>query len=511
MGFGPVRPPGPPPGPADPGRAVAVGLLNLSGLGIGYVLVRRRLLALLCVAATAALLTVALPARPDGVPGWALAGYGVLLLAAAADGARRGLRAPSTSVRIRPAVAIALGVVLLAVPAGGAVAYDGLRDDAVEEMLLQRLDRTDALVAQARQRGFEDGDSTFVRALGRYDDLVEEHPGSQAARRVPASLTKYYEAVAAPYGTRGGSCASVDGLTYLRTVPRVIDRDVLGKLATWPDDRLAESLLACGATRLGSGGSDRRGGELGELLRTFPDSEQARKVGPTVLSALGKRDDMLGDGGRSCRARDEVRGIGRTVDGLPAATADALRGEVRRALGKGLYACGLEEFDDKSFAAARRTLTEFTDAYKSDSHRARARQIAIAAEIAEKRPQAGDRLPPRSAPGGTGMEMVISNDGPDPVEVLYTGPVTGRITIGACGSCTTYPTEAAGRGKACQASGKSYPKKTLRLPPGTYHFLHKPGGKSATASGRAAGGRVQPGYSYTQCSYVVRSQLGADL
>ncbi|MFI5661942.1 hypothetical protein [Streptomyces sp. NPDC051684] len=511
VAFGPPGRPAdrPPAGPADPARAAAAGLLNLSGLGLGYVLVRRRLLALLCVAATAALLTLALPADPDGVPGWALIGYAALLLVAVADGARRGLRAPSSSVQIKPVVAILLGVALLAVPAGGAFAYGGLRDDAVEEMLLDRLDSADALVKKASARDFAEARADYRTALGRYRDLAEDHPDSRAAHRVPDSLDAYYKAVSAPYAD-GAHCAAVAPLEHLRTVPGSIDRTVLGPLATWPDKPLAASLLKCGTGRLGTAESDGRGGELGQLLRTFPESAQARQVEPAVRAAVERRAGAL-KGGDPCAATRALRRIGDTAKRLPAPAPAHLRDRVGTAVEDGAYACGIDQFEDKRFGAARTSLTDFARTYKNDKRRARAQQVATAAEIAQLRPAAGDRLPPKGTPGGSRMDMVISNDGPDPVEVLYTGPVTGRITIAACASCKTYPTEAAGRGKACKASGKSYPKKTLRLPAGTYHFLHKPGGRDATASGRAAGGRVQPGYSYTQCSYVVGSELGQDL
>ncbi|MFZ3597721.1 hypothetical protein [Streptomyces sp. BH104] len=509
MPMGPPIPPGPPAGPADPARALAAGLLNLSGLGLGYVLVRRRLLALLCVAATAALLTLALPADPDGVPGWALIGYAALLLVAVADGARRGLRAPSSSVQIKPVVAILLGVVLLAVPAGGAVAYGGLRDDAVEEMLLDRLDGADALVRKASARDFAEARADYRTALGRYRDLAEDHPDSRAAHRVHDSLDAYYKAVSAPYAD-GAHCAAVVPLEHLRSVPDTIDRAVLGSLATWPDKPLAASLLKCGTGRLGTAGSDGKGGELGQLLRTFPGSAQARQVEPAVRAAVERRAGAL-KGEDPCAAAKALRRIGETAKSLPAPAPTHLRGGVATAVRDGAYACGLDQFEDKKFGAARTSLTDFARTYKHDKRRARAQQVATAAEIAQLRPAAGDRLPPKGEPGASRMEMVISNDGPDPVEILYTGPVTGRVTIAACGSCSTYPTEAAGRAKACKVSGKGYPKKTLRLPAGTYHFLHKPGGRDATALGRAAGGRIQSGYSYTQCSYVVRGELGADL
>ncbi len=507
--FGPPPPPAAPPGPADPVRALAAAVLNLSGLGLGYAYLRRWGLALVCLAVTAGLLAVALPADPDGVPGWAVVGYPVLLLVAAADGARRGLRAPATAVRVKPVVAAVLGVVLLAVPAGGVVGYDALRDDAVEEMLLDRLDRTDALVKEASGKDFAQARTEYRTALARYHDLTEDHPGSRAAGRVHDSLDAYYRTVAAPYAERD-HCGAVAPLAYLRDVPKSIDRDVLGDLASWPDRRLATSLLACGTGRLGTGEGDGQGGELGQLLRTFPKSEQAAKVEPAVRDAVDKRSGAL-DGAEPCRATDELRRIGDTARELPSPAPAHLRGDVEGAVEDGTYACGMDQFKDKKFGEAHQTLKKFAGTYKSDKRRDRAQQVAIAAEIAEERPSAGAHLPPRKAPGGSRMELVISNDGPDPVEVLYTGPVTGRITIGGCASCTTYPSEAAGRSKACKASGKNYPKRTLRLPAGSYHFLHKPGGSAAAASSRAAGGSIQPGYTYTQCSYVVGGGLGENL
>lgn len=503
-------PPTPPPGPADPLRAVAVALLNLSGLGLGYALLRRWVLTAACLAATAALLLVALPADTDGVPGWALAGYAVLVLLAAADGARRGLRTRLAPAALRPAVAAVAGFVLLAVPAGGVYLYDGLRDDAVETMLVGRLDAADALVRRASGQDFGRAEPTYRDALARYRALTEDHPGSRAAGRVHASLDAYYKAVAAPY--RGTDrCAAVAPLEHLRTVPDTIDRSVLGDLAHWPDSRLATALLDCGTGKLGTAESDGKGGEFGELLRTFPESKQAARVTPVLRAAVTERAAAL-KGDDPCTATAEVRRIGDTAKALPDPVPGQLRGSVAAATRDGTYACGMDQFGDGKFAAARTTLTGFSATYRGDSRRDRARQVATAAEIAEQRPAAGARLPRAHAPGGGRMDLVVTNDGPAPVEFLYTGPVTGRITVGACGSCSTYPSEAAGRAKACHAKGRGYPKRTLRLPAGTYHFLLKSGGSGPAARSNASGGSIQPGYTYTQCSYVVRGAgLGADL
>ncbi|UYM23625.1 hypothetical protein NQP46_08450 [Streptomyces albus] len=173
-------------------------MLNLSGLGLGYLALRQWLLAGVCVVATAGLLLAALPASPDGVPGLFVAVWAAVAVLAAADAARRALRRPLPGWP-RPALALVLGLVLLAVPAGGAVAYESARDEAVEEMLLERLAKTDALAERASGRaGFAAGKKEYTRAVEGYAGLAADHPERRAAKKVPAKLEALYESVATP-------------------------------------------------------------------------------------------------------------------------------------------------------------------------------------------------------------------------------------------------------------------------------------------------------------------------
>ncbi|MGW5271339.1 hypothetical protein ACWEQP_01890 [Streptomyces sp. NPDC004044] len=105
------------------------------------------------------------------------------------------------------------------------------------------------------------------------------------------------------------------------------------------------------------------------------------------------------------------------------------------------------------------------------------------------------------------MELVISNDAPSGVEILWTGPVTGRVTLKACGSCKRYGTEVSGSVLARKAGGRSYPKARLQLPAGEYHFLYKHG-TGANVDSYSSGSRIKPGYTYTSCTYVVESAYG---
>ncbi|WP_233521768.1 hypothetical protein [Streptomyces triticagri] len=445
-----------------------------------------------------------LPAEPDGPPTGLLVGYGLVLLLAAADGARRGYRPAATGLPVRPVLAAVLGLVLLAVPAGGAVAYGQARDEAREQQLLDRLEKVDAGVARADGKQFSSVEPQYRKALDGYRELAGEHGGSRAAGLVPDRLKAYYKSVAAPYHAKE-YCAAVEPLTYLRTVPKRLDRELLGKLAGWPDGPLATSLLECGLQSLDDASApagEASDGELAELLRLFPDSDQAGRVVPAVGKEISAREKAVG-GAEPCTATEQLRHLRTTAAGLPDGAGDALAEDAGDAVRDGVYACGVDRFEDKDFAGALKTLGEFRRTYKDDKRRARAGTIAIAAEIAKDRASAGKRLPPSRAPGGARMEYVITNDAPTSVEILYTGPVTGVVKLAACGDCKKYPSRASGSSAACK-SGKKYDRSTLRLPAGSYHFLYKRGAGTVEAVGNhTSGARIQSGYTYTDCTYVI--------
>ncbi|MET7287121.1 hypothetical protein [Streptomyces sp. NPDC005573] len=499
-------PPGPPPAPPDALRAVAAGLLNLTGLGLGYALLRRWAAAAACWAATAVLLFVALPADADGVPASALAVYALFLVLAAVHGAFAGLRTRLTWPGRAP-LALLLGVLLLAVPVGGALWYDDAREEAVQQALLDRLRHADELVTAAGRQPFTASRADYRTALGVYRDLAVHHPGSRAAGKVPDRMRTYYATVGAAYG-RHAYCEAIEPLTYLRTVPRTMPAGQLGPLSRWPDGRLADSLYACGSTALAGGGADWVT-HFGDLLDTFPGSAPAAKVVPAVESAVGKAEKAV-DGGSPCAAVERLRGLdteigrlagsaGQSADGLTKAAARA-----GRSGDAGGYACGVDQYRDGDFDSAQKTMEQFVADTGGGARRDRAKKIAIAAEVAQTIPAAGKKLP-TTASGGS-ISVTVKNDSPDEVTVLYTGPVTGSFTLKACGRCTSYSlVSTLVRGfKPCDDSGRNYPQRTLSLPAGTTYFVHKPhGGSTATPASDTA--KLRPGYIYTECAYTTQT------
>ena len=504
--FVPPMPAAPPPAPPDALRAVAVALLNLSGLGLGYLLVRRWLPMAACLAATVVLLLVALPADADGVPGAALVLYLVFLLLAALHGAFVGLRTRLVWPGQRP-VALVLGLVLLAVPVGGALWYDNARQEAVERALLDRLDSADQQVTAAGKEGFAAAKSAYQDALAVYRDLAVHHSGSRAAAQVPDRLRTYYTTVGAAYSHQD-YCTAVEPLKYLRTVPDSMPKDQLGSLADWPDDRLATSLYECGAAALTDGGTDWVT-QFGDLLGTFPESDQADKVVPAVDAAEKKAAKAV-SGSDPCTAVTRLHTLNTQILQLSndaSGQSDGLTKVAARADGSGdagEYECGVKQYKDGDFEQAQETLQQFITDNPHHRNRDRARKIAIGAEVAQTLPAAGKKLP--TTAGGGGISVTVKNDSPDDITVLYTGPVTGSFTLKACGSCKAYSFASSliSGWEPCSDSGKNYPQRTISLPPGTTYFVHKPKNDSTATPGSDTA-KLRYGYVYTECAYTTQS------
>ncbi|MFC9282432.1 hypothetical protein [Streptomyces collinus] len=509
QGFAvPPMPTAPPPAPPDGLRAAAVAVLNLSGLGLGYALTRRWVLAAACWAATAVLLFVALPADADGLPGAALAVYAVLLLLAAVHGAIVGLRTRLTLPGPAP-LALLLGVVLLAVPAGGALWYDDAHEEAVQQALLDRLEKADRMVTAAGRHEFATAHSDYGTALDVYRDLAVHHAGSRAADQVPDRMRTYYTTVGAAYGHQR-YCEAIDALKYLRTVPRSMPKEQLGSLTRWPDDRLATSLYECGRAGL-TAGQDDWVPRFGDLLNTFPRSAPAAKVAPAVAAQVKTAEKAVA-GHDPCAAVTQLQGLHTQIgdlSGTAPGSADGLSGSADRAGRSGAageYACGVDQYKDGDFDAARKTMDQYVSDNKHGGNRERAKKIAIGAEVAQTLPAAGKKLPTTASGGG--ISVTVKNDSPDDVTVLYTGPVTGSFTLKGCGSCKAYSFADTIRigFKPC-SSGKNYPQHTLSLPVGTTYFVHRPHGAN-TSTPASDTAKLRSGYIYTECAYT-RQSLGS--
>lgn len=507
-GYGPPPAPGSAPrGGANPAQAALIGLLNLSCLGLGYVFLRNWIGAALCWVATVALLVLALPADVDGVPVGLLVGYGVFLLAVAADGARRGLRATLRIGESFRRLALPLAVVLLAVPAGGSLAYGAARDEAKEQALLDRLAAADAQVKSADGLAFDKAEPIFKQALAGYEELATKHSGSRAGKLVPERLDAYYKTLSAPYENET-YCEAIAPLKHLRGLSGTIDKDLLGPRPAKTDEPLAHSLYECGTSALGVyTATPSAEVSLNELFGTFPKSSHTTRVEPAVRAALKTRTTALDSGTEPCDTTSELRTLRTSLNAISDPSLEGVTRDAGKAVQRGDFACGTDQFKEKDFDNAIKTMTAYAKDYPESPQAAHARSIAIAAEIADEEPAAGKSLPPSTVPGGSRMVMVVSNDGPGEVELLYTGPMTGKVTLKACTTCTKYPGPVLSQGKkikACTGPSSKYPKATLLLPAGDYHFLQKRASTGTSAAGdtKSSKTKIEAGYSYTNCLYV---------
>lgn len=489
---------------ADWLRAAAVGLLNLSGLGLGYAAIRRWLALGVALAATVVLLVIALPADANGVPAAVVAVYGAALVAFALHGGWRALRAPALAFG-RPLLAAVLGVVLLAVPATGSVLYGDWHHSAVLRKIqaeqLADLARADGLVrSAAAQASFSAAEPDYQKAFGVYHELLADAPHSKAGTQVPQRLNTFYNSVAKPYAAQQ-YCDAVTPLTYLRGLPKTV-----GSLQHWPDARLATSLLDCGTqTQLGVQGQTGNG-DLDKLLSWYPDSPQAAKVEPAVKSAVAQARAATGKSGGSAACTetdvlktlvDQAGAYGSAAPGQAAAlksdTAAAKKG-----ITTGTFACGTHQYQTGDYTEAQNTMSGFAKDYPHDGKAALAKKYVIAAEVAQYSSAAG-KVKPTTASGGS-IEVTFKNDSPLTTHLLYSGPVIGSITLGACGSCKSYGSDAQGHADACKSSGKHYPQKTVYLPAGTVFVMSN---DASVITRYVDTMHLDHGYLYTECWYNI--------
>ncbi|MEY9931292.1 TolA-binding protein [Catenulispora sp. GP43] len=461
--------------PPDWWRAMAVALLNLTGLGLGFVLIRRWRAAIACWLVTAVLLLIALPATPNGIPIGVTVLYIAFLVLVAVLGALRGLRTPLLWPPRAP-VAFGLAVVLLVVPLGAAVLFDNARQEAYQQMLLKRLTQADNAITSAEFEPIATAEPQFVSNLATFQDLLDHHGTSRAAKLVPGRLQAFYQVVSSPYSS-GDYCNAIEPLKFLRTLPTTaISARDLGSLATFPDDRLATSLYQCGTHALGSNGDPTAAQDLNDLMSTFPGSAQAGKVEPAVAAAITSAAGGL-TGSDPCSATTQITSLGGQVSALTtsvAAISDGLKKDVGTVNGDveaGTYDCAVSKYKGGDFAGAQTAMDSFVSTYPNDPNKALAQKYSIAAQIAQQDADAG-KVTPTLTTGGS-VSITIFNDSPDAMQILYTGPATGTINIGACSGCKVYATAEDAQQNACGDSSIDYPKASFTLPPGTTYLLQK--------------------------------------
>jgi hypothetical protein len=478
--------------PAEPGRSVvAAVLLNLTGLGLGYLHLRCWLRATACLVIVAAMIAVAFTNDASGTPWlWRIL-FASWVAATALDAwavARLRPRPATSAARLRPA---ALGIVALLVVVGGHIGYAEAA----------RATYATGVAAQATA-DCTAANRSFSLVTGPYELTLSRDVPAAALRR--AECTQFLDAEQAERaGTLAGAVAAY----------QTFRRDHAGSvLEPFARDGVRRVLQAWAVALRGAGdldGAIARYGELLGELGTEPAAAQVREdlAATHVERATASRTAMAAAAGQARvdamrAAMDDLLLVGRdladttSAAGVPQAVLDTFT-EANSAFAEGrfcdalpvldyaitlpesagvaavangdrarsLSGCALANFGSGDYTGATDRFQTLMVDYPNDPDVPQARSAVITAEVGRA---AGVALPLPAPLGAPASEpVVLYNAAATEVRVLVAGPTAQEITLPACPGCPR--SYVAGSDSCPGAAGK--PSSPIRLRPGTYYVL----------------------------------------
>ncbi|WP_369373742.1 hypothetical protein AB1046_07050 [Promicromonospora sp. Populi] len=440
--------------PAPP-HPLTAALLNLSGLGLGYLHLRAWVRLVVALAATAGLVWVALPIGREPIAVWWPLGYlGALVLFSldAALLARRRARRPERRRTVwspRAAGRVAWAT-LAVVPLLGA-AYVVTQHEVLEQYLAYDLDQAEATLDETAS-SFAPYKDVYNAAYATYVRTASEHPGTRAADRVPGLVDDLY--------TR----AKGDGVCNALTVVRHFAQPGTdGPLQSVAEGELPGALHDCGMQYTEAGEFQLAESTLTDLLTDHPASEQAAAL-PAELTTW--RDTVIKKlaGEQGCLSPMVATGSEAFLASFDSGKVSALADEARTQVPAGLLKCAVQQFQDGDHLRTQGILNGLLDSYPRAKETDYAERIQIATGIALADPEVEVGLPARDEPEGT-VTLTVFNYSPDPFEMVYTGPATGVVAIDACDDCTYY---ADGDSPDCVGYSLTIPSTTVTIPAGDY-------------------------------------------
>ncbi|MHA6617132.1 hypothetical protein [Pseudonocardia sp. DLS-67] len=492
----PTEPAGSPePREAAGWSAVAAALLNLTGLGLGYLYLRCWLRATACLVIVALMVVVAFANDAAGSPWlWRIL-LGTWAVATAVDAwtvARVRPRPVTLADRLRP---VALGIVAVLVVVGGHIGYAG----AARATYAGGLDAQGRADCTAANRSFAALTGPYELTLSRdvpaaalrraeCDDFLSAE-GSERAGALAAAVTGYQAfrrdhtgSLLEPFARDGARRALLAWAVALRgagDLDGAIARygELLHELGGEPDaaqvrEDLAathvERATAARATMAAAAGAarvDAMRSAMDDLLlveRDLADTAPAAGVPQAVLDTFTEANSAFAEG-RFCEALPVLDYAITLPDA--AGVAAAANGDRARSLS----GCGLANFAAGDYGGATERFETLMVDYPGDPGVPQARSALITAEVGAA---AGRSLPlpaPIDAPASE--TVLVYNAAATEVRVLIAGPTAHEVTLPACTTCApAYDSREA----ACTGSdGK--PSTSVRMRPGAYYALQDRG------------------------------------
>ncbi|MFC8800567.1 hypothetical protein ACFT2C_22775 [Promicromonospora sp. NPDC057138] len=460
--------------PAPSARPLTAALLNLSGFGLGYLHLRAWARLVVALAATAALVWLALPIGREPIDAWWAVGYVGALVLFALDAAllarrrmRREVRRPTVWT---PGAARRVAWATLAVVPLLGAAYVVTQHEVLEQYLAYDLDQAEESL-ESTGTAFPPYEKVYDAAYATYVRTAAEHSRTRAADRVPGLIDDLY---AQAKGT--DICNAVAAQRHFAKP------GTTGALRDVARSELPGGLHDCGLRSTERGVLASARPMLTELLKDHPASDPAQDL-PKELAAW--RDDLIRNltskGG--CTDTTLVTASTGFLGGFDAGKVSALADKARTEVPAGLLTCGVTQFEDRQYTAAHENLDALLDTYPRAKDADYAERLRIATGIAQLEPSAGVGLPARAEPEGT-VTITVFNHSPDPFEMVYTGPATGVIAIDACDGCVYY---AEGDEPECTSYSLTIPSTTVTIPAGDYRTAV--GRKAWCAAGWTAASR----------------------
>lgn len=451
----PATPPDADGAPRPSARPLTAALLNLSGLGLGYLHLRAWLRLAVALAATAGLAWVALPIGREPIAVWWALGYlgalGLFALDAALLARRRTRReTPQRTVWTPRAAGRTAWAALAIVPLLGA-AYVVTQHEVLEQHLAHDLAQAEESLDSAGT-AFGAFRKTYDTAYTTYLQTAEEHPGTRAAERVPGLIDDLY--------AQAKGDKACNALTAVR---HFAEPGTRGPLLAVAEGELSGALHGCGMEFIEEGELRDAEEPLTELMTDHPSSDPAAAL-PDDLAAW--RDSLIkqlaSKGG--CTETAAAAHSAGFLAGFDSGKVSALADKARTEVPAGLLKCAVRQFKAQDHLDAEANLAAILNEYPRAKETGYAGRLQIATGIALRDPKAGVKLPSLKEPEGT-VTLTVHNYSPNKFEMVYTGPATGVITIDACDDCKYY---AKGDQPACVGYSLTVPSETVTIPAGDY-------------------------------------------
>lgn len=321
-------------------------------------------------------------------------------------------------------------------------------------------------------------------AIRAYETVLRQYPDAPPAAQAAAQAAEAHRARASRLRADGRWKQAIEAYgTILRAYQ---DTPTAAHAGTW----IAETYGAWAAALRAAGDYEGAIEKLATVLEAHPGTPTASEAEAALgeLYEFAVQDAAEGEGCAAVTILDALIEAG-----------SALAGEGAALMPQARYRCGSARFAAGEYGAAIAQYEALLERYPDHPLANDARAALVDAQVTDIRQRGTGELPPPqergTAPPGSAV-VVISNDSPERLEVLLSGPGSQSLTIDPCPTCKTYSIVGP---IFCPEEG---PRATITLLPGSYEVVVRAIDDPSIVpwSGEWA---LEDGREYFNCFYIV--------